>query len=72
MRPVVGDDAIVRYNLTVEAADRAGQTIPIRIGVMEVWQKRVGNWTMFAHQAYLFATPNYNSASARRDCAAAA
>jgi ketosteroid isomerase-like protein len=54
---VVGDDAIVRYNFTAEAVNRAGQNIPIRIGVMEVWQKRVGNWVMFAHQAYPRATP---------------
>ena len=48
---VVGDDAIVRYNFTAEAV-QAGKTIPIRIGVMEVWQRRGGNWAMFAHQAY--------------------
>jgi hypothetical protein len=55
---VVGDDAIVRYNFTAEAVNRVGQTIPIRIGVMEVWQKRGGNWAMLAHQAYPRATPN--------------
>jgi ketosteroid isomerase-like protein len=55
---VVGDDAIVRHNFTAEAVNRAGQTIPIRIGMMEVWQKRGGNWVMFAHQAYPRPKPN--------------
>jgi ketosteroid isomerase-like protein len=54
----VGDDAIVRYNFTADAVNRAGQAIPIRIGVMEVWQKRGGNWVMLAHQAYPRAKPN--------------
>jgi ketosteroid isomerase-like protein len=55
---VVGDDSIVRYNFTAEAVNRAGKTIPIRIGVMEIWQKRGGDWVMLAHQAYPRATPN--------------
>jgi hypothetical protein len=55
---VVGDDAIVRHNFTAELVNRAGETIPVRIGVMEVWQKRDGNWVMFAHQAYPRASSN--------------
>ena len=54
---VVVVDTIVRYNFTADAVNRAGQHIPIRIGVMEVWQKRDGNWVMFAHQAYPRAKP---------------
>jgi len=49
---IVGNDAIVRHNFTAEAANKAGQTIPIRIGLMEVWQKRGNNWMLLAHQAY--------------------
>ena len=49
---VVGDNAIVRHNFTAEAVNRAGQTVPVRIGMMQVWQKRSGNWVLLAHQAY--------------------
>jgi len=49
---IVGNDAIVRHNFTAEAANKAGQTIPIRVGLMEVWQKRGNNWVLLAHQAY--------------------
>ena len=49
---VVGHDAIVRHNFTADAVDKAGQAVPIRIGVMEVWQKRGDDWVMLAHQAY--------------------
>jgi hypothetical protein len=54
---VVGDDAIVRHTFTAELVNRKGETIPVHIGVMEVWQKRDGNWVMFAHQAYPLAVP---------------
>ena len=49
---IAGDNAIVRHNFAAEAVNRAGQPVPIRISVMEVWQKRGGNWVMLAHQAY--------------------
>jgi ketosteroid isomerase-like protein len=49
---VVGDNAIVRHNFTAEAVNRAGQTVPVRIGMMQVWQKRDGNWVLLAHQAF--------------------
>jgi hypothetical protein len=49
---VVGDNAIVRHNFTAEAVNRAGQTVPVRIGMMQVWQKRGGDWVLLAHQAY--------------------
>lgn len=49
---VVGDNAIVRHNFTAEAVNRAGQTVPVRIGMMQVWQKRGGNWVLLAHQAF--------------------
>jgi ketosteroid isomerase-like protein len=54
---LVGDDATVRHNFTAEAVNRTGQPVPIRISVMEVWQKRGGNWVMLAHQAYPRLTP---------------
>ena len=41
---VFADDAIVRHNFTAEAVNSAGETKLIRIGMMEVWQKRGGNW----------------------------
>jgi len=49
---IIGNDAIVRHNFTAEAVNKAGQVVPIRIGMMEVWQKRGGNWVMLAHQVY--------------------
>jgi|SRR4051794_2272404 ketosteroid isomerase-like protein len=55
---VVGNDAIVRHNFTAEAVNKAGQVMPIRIGMMEVWQKRGGNWVLLAHQAYPRPTPS--------------
>jgi ketosteroid isomerase-like protein len=49
---IVGDNAIVRHNFTAEAVNRAGQTVPVRVGMMQVWQKRGGNWVLLAHQAF--------------------
>jgi ketosteroid isomerase-like protein len=54
---VVGDNAIVRHNFTAEAVNGVGQTVPVRIGMMQVWQKRGGDWVLLAHQAYPRPTP---------------
>jgi len=55
---VVGDNAIVRHNFTAEAVNREGRTVPVRIGMMQVWQKRGGDWLLLAHQAYPRQTQN--------------
>ena len=49
---IVGDTAIVRHNFTAEAENKAGQVVPVRIGVLQVWEKRDGDWKLLAHQAY--------------------
>jgi ketosteroid isomerase-like protein len=49
---VVGDYAIARHNFTAEAENREGRTVPVRIGMMQVWQKRGGNWVLVAQQNY--------------------
>jgi ketosteroid isomerase-like protein len=55
---IVGDNAIARHNFTASAVNREGQTVPVRIGQMQVWQKRNGEWVLLAHQAYPHQTPN--------------
>ena len=55
---VLGDEAIARHDFTAEAQTRAGQVVPVRIGVMQVWQKRGGNWVLFANQNYSRPAPN--------------
>ncbi len=49
---IVGNDAIVRHNFTADPVNREGQTVRVRIGQMQVWQKRGGDWLLLAHQAY--------------------
>ena len=49
---IVGTDAIVRHNLTADPVNREGQIVRLRIGQMQVWQKRGGDWVLLAHQAY--------------------
>ena len=49
---IVGNDAIVRHNFTADPVNREGQTVRVRIGQMQVWQKRGGDWVLLAHQAY--------------------
>ena len=49
---VVGDYAIARHNFTAEAVNREGRSVPVRIGMMQVWQKRAGNWVLLAQQNY--------------------
>ena len=55
---IVGNDAIVRHNFTADPVNRDGQTVRVRIGQMQVWQKRGGDWVLLAHQAYPRQTPN--------------
>jgi Domain of unknown function (DUF4440) len=49
---IVGNDAIVRHNFTADPVNRAGQIVRVRIGQMQVWRKRGGDWMLLAHQAY--------------------
>jgi hypothetical protein len=55
---IVGNEAIVRHNFTADPVNREGQTVRVRIGQMQVWQKRGGDWVLLAHQAYPRPTPN--------------
>ena len=45
-------DAIVRHLLTAETEDREGKVTPVRIGVLQVWQKQGADWKLLARQAY--------------------
>jgi hypothetical protein len=49
---LVDNEAIVRHLLTGETVNPAGQVTPVRIGVLQVWQKQGGDWKLLARQAY--------------------
>jgi ketosteroid isomerase-like protein len=49
---VVGNDAVVRHLMTAETQNQAGQVTPVRIGVLQVWQKQGADWKLLARQAY--------------------
>ncbi|WP_207538723.1 nuclear transport factor 2 family protein [Sabulicella rubraurantiaca] len=49
---VLGNTAIARHVLTGETVNPAGQVTPVRIGVMQVWQKSGNDWRLLARQAY--------------------
>ena len=49
---LVDNEAIVRHLFTGETANPAGQVTPVRIGVLQVWQKQGGDWRLLARQAY--------------------
>jgi hypothetical protein len=49
---IVASDAIVRHILTGETVNPAGQVTPVRIGVLQVWQKQASDWRLLARQAY--------------------
>jgi hypothetical protein len=49
---VVENEAIVRHLFTGETVSPAGQVTPVRIGVLQVWQKQDGDWRLLARQAY--------------------
>lgn len=46
------DEAIVRHLFTGETVNPAGQTTPVKIGVLQVWRKQGGDWKLLARQAY--------------------
>ncbi|MCW8085707.1 nuclear transport factor 2 family protein [Sabulicella glaciei] len=49
---VLGNTAIARHTLTGETVNAAGQVTPVRIGVMQVWQKSGNDWRLLARQAF--------------------
>jgi hypothetical protein len=48
---LAGNNAIVRHLLTGETESN-GQVSPVRIGVLQVWQKDGSAWRLLARQAY--------------------
>jgi hypothetical protein len=48
---VAGNNAIVRHIFTGET-ESAGKTNAVKIGILMVWQKQDGRWTLLARQAY--------------------
>jgi hypothetical protein len=55
---IVGNDAIVRHILTGETVNPAGQMTPVRIGVLQVWQKQTSDWRLLARQAFRLQGPD--------------
>jgi hypothetical protein len=49
---IVDNEAIVRHLFTGETIDPAGKTTPVKIGVLQVWQKQGSDWKLLARQAY--------------------
>jgi Domain of unknown function (DUF4440) len=49
---LVDNEAIVRHLFTAETVNSAGQVTPVKIGVLQVWQKQGGDWRLLARQAY--------------------
>ena len=49
---VVGTNAIARHLLTGETVNPTGQTTPVRIGVLQVWNNAGADWKLLARQAY--------------------
>lgn len=49
---LVDNEAIVRHLFTAETENRQGQVTPVKIGVMQVWQKQGAEWKLLARQAY--------------------
>lgn len=46
------NEAIVRHLFTAETQDREGKVTPVRIGVLQVWQKQGADWKLLARQAF--------------------
>jgi len=44
--------AIVRHLFTAKATNNGTPTADIKIGVLQVWQKRNGGWKLLARQAF--------------------
>lgn len=49
---LAGNSAIVRHLFVGETVNPAGQVSPVRIGVLQVWQKPGNDWLLLARQAY--------------------
>jgi hypothetical protein len=49
---VVENEAIVRHLMTGETVNPSGQVSPVKVGVLQVWQKKDGNWLLLARQAH--------------------
>ncbi len=49
---LVDNEGIVRHLFTGETVNPAGQATPVRIGVLQVWQKQGSDWRLLARQAY--------------------
>jgi Domain of unknown function (DUF4440) len=48
---VTGSTAIVR-NTFVSDVEREGKVTPVKVGVMQVWQKDAAGWKLYARQAF--------------------
>jgi ketosteroid isomerase-like protein len=48
---VAGDAAVARHIFSADAVN-AGQTISPRLGVLQVWTRQSGSWTLLARQAF--------------------
>lgn len=49
---LVENEAIVRHLFVAETENRQGQVTPVRIGVLQVWQKQGADWKLLARQAF--------------------
>jgi ketosteroid isomerase-like protein len=49
---VAENEAIVRHLMTGETVSPSGQVSPVKVGVLQVWQKQGGSWKLLARQAY--------------------
>lgn len=48
---VVGDDAVVRHVFDGETVSN-GKTVPVHIGVLQVWHRDGARWRLLARQAF--------------------
>jgi hypothetical protein len=48
---IVGDDAIVRHVFDGETVSN-GKSVPVHIGVLQVWHREGGRWRLLARQAF--------------------
>jgi hypothetical protein len=49
---LVDNEAIVRHLFTGETISPSGQVTPVKIGVLQIWQKQGSDWKLLARQAY--------------------
>lgn len=50
---IAGDVALVRHNLNADIKD-GGVANTIHLGILLVWQKQAGDWTLLARQAFKY------------------